>query len=137
MLVLYNLNFEKLHLIVGAVTVFLFLLTGIYLKLNFPDIYSSNEIIRYQFRANHVYILMSGLVNLIAGLYIRPVYKDWRKIISVISLNTLILSPVLLIIAFFIEPLKASANRPLTFSGIIFLVIGVLFIFLPKMKFKK
>ena len=107
------------------------------MKLNFPEIYSSNEIIRYQFRANHIYILLSGLINLVAGLYIKPDYTQWRKIISFLSSVVLSLSPLILIIAFFVEPVRASAMRPLTFIGIVLLLIGVLFMYLPKIRYKR
>jgi len=106
------------------------------MKINFPEIYSSSEIIRYQFRANHIYILMSGLINLVSGIYIRPDYKHWRKIISDISASALMLSPVILVIAFFVEPIKASAMRPVTFIGIILMLIGVLMMFVVKFRFK-
>jgi hypothetical protein len=106
------------------------------MKMNFPEIYSSNEIIRYQFRANHIYILMSALINLIAGLYERPSYIHWRKIISVLASVVLNLSPFILVIAFLTEPTHASPVRPITFSGIVLMVTGVLFMFLPKIQFK-
>ena len=106
------------------------------MKINFPEIYSSTEIIRYQFRANHIYILMSGLLNLVAGLYIRPDYKHWRKFFSGLSTAAIILSSIILVIAFFVEPIKASAIRPLTFSGIALIVFGVLMMFVVKFRFK-
>lgn len=130
------MNINKIHIVVGSLTLLMFLITGVFMKINFPEIYSSTEIIRYQFRANHIYILMSGLLNLVAGLYIRPDYKHWRKFFSGLSTAAIILSSIILVIAFFVEPIKASAIRPLTFSGIALIVFGVLMMFVVKFRFK-
>jgi O-antigen/teichoic acid export membrane protein len=79
---------------------------------------------------------MSGLINLIAGLYIKPNYIHWRKFISVLASVMLNLSPLILVLAFFTEPVHASPMRPLTFSGIFLSAAGVLFMFLPKIRLK-
>ncbi|MGH2566714.1 MAG: hypothetical protein ACRDGA_00120 [Bacteroidota bacterium] len=52
------------HIVIGIATVVVFLGTGLYMRLNFPDLYESNEAIRYLFRANHLYILFAGLLNI-------------------------------------------------------------------------
>jgi hypothetical protein len=46
------------------------------------------------------------------------------------------LSPLILVLAFFTEPVHASPMRPLSFSGIFLSAAGVLFMFLPKIRLK-
>lgn len=131
------MNLKKLHTIVGVITVLIFLATGVYMSVNFPDIYSSNEIIRYQFRTNHIYILMIGLVNLVAGLYVRPDYKNFRAIVSYLSSFILCTATLLLIIAFFTEPVQGLPIRPFSFYGIILSITGVFLMYLPRIRFKE
>ena len=128
---------KTFHFIFGILTLFIFLLSGIYMKSNFPEIYAENESIRYQYRANHIYILLTGLINLMSGLYPWPIYNGWRKWISRSSSLLIIISPLLLIAAFFIEPGKGLASRPLTATSLKILLIGCILAQIPAFKFKK
>jgi len=102
------------------------------MKMNFPDLYESNEIIRYQFRANHVYILLVGLINLLAGLFSTQSDKSWKKIMGILSFVAIIAATVLLVAAFFIEPIRSIPQRPLTTAGIFLTFFGVILIFLKR-----
>lgn len=118
-------NVQRLHRIVGIVTVVAFLGTGIYMRLNFPSAYETTEIIRYQYRANHVYILFCGLMNVLLGLFVVFQAEGWRKVVQRIGSYFLLVTPVTLMLAFFIEPVRAVAIRPLTFVGVVFSFAGV------------
>lgn len=107
------------------------------MKFNFPEIYADNEIIRYQFRANHIYILMSGLINLVVGMISLPGLQGWRRIFSRLASLLLLISPVLLITAFFVEPVQAVPTRPLTTPGIFILLFGVLSLYVLNLKVGK
>jgi peptidoglycan/LPS O-acetylase OafA/YrhL len=122
---------RKLHLGMGLVAVAVFLATGLYMKTLFPELYGSNESIRYQFRANHVYILMAALINLVVARNARPEYSGWRIPVSWLAALTLLLAPAVLVAAFFIEPVHGAANRPLTLYGVVALAAGVFLLYLP------
>ena len=62
---------QRSHLVIGGVFLILFLLTGGYMFTQFPELYQGREEIRMMFRATHIYILMSALVNLMCGLALR------------------------------------------------------------------
>jgi hypothetical protein len=47
---------DTVHRWVGIATIVAFLITGLYMRLNSPDYYRSDETIRFMFRANHIYI---------------------------------------------------------------------------------
>ena len=57
-------------------------------------------------RSRHIYILSSGLVNLMQGLYLRQQDAGWRRIVQAAGSWLVIASAVLLILAFTLEPEK-------------------------------
>lgn len=122
---------HKLHLWTGLAAIAVFLSTGLYMATLFPELYGGNEAIRFQFRANHVYILMAGLINVVAARNIRPDYSGWRVPVSWLSGIALLAAPFVLIAAFFIEPIHGSAQRPLTLYGVVALAVGVALLYLP------
>jgi hypothetical protein len=116
---------RELHLIIGLVGIALFLGTGIYMLVGFPELYSTNEILRYMYRANHVYILLSSLVNVVFGVYLVPPQPGWKASVSRIGSVLAILSPLILCYAFFAEAPKATPVRIITGLGVVALVLGV------------
>ena len=119
------MRIRRLHWIVGLGTVFVFFGTGIYMKMSFPEVYGGNEVIRYLFRANHVYILFSGLLNVMAGLEFSSPRIAWKKAFYVAGSWLPILSSPLFLGAFIIEPLQASSMRPLTITSVFLSFVGV------------
>jgi len=61
---------------------------------------------RLMLRSRHIYILASGLVNLMLGLYLRRHAAGWGRIAQRIGSGLLIASTPLLILAFLVEPEK-------------------------------
>lgn len=116
---------NRLHLIVGVATVSAFLGTGVYMRIGFPDLYAGNEVIRFLFRANHVYILFAGLLNVIAGLYVTMEEVPWRRKLQQAGSWLLLASGPIFFIAFTVEPMQAGPMRPLTVSGASVALIGV------------
>ncbi len=118
------MNLSKLHRLTGTIIILIFLLTGVYMQFRFPMMYQGNEVIRYLYRANHVYLLTAGLVNIGVGVYLVLQSQPWRRRLQVIGSWLILLSPMLLLFAFFYEPSQASPQRPFTGLGIILLAIG-------------
>ena len=58
------MQLRALHLGVGLAGVVVFLGTGIYLRMVFPELYATNEALRYVYRANHVYVLFASLIKI-------------------------------------------------------------------------
>ncbi|MBI4548838.1 MAG: hypothetical protein HY707_12720 [Ignavibacteriae bacterium] len=121
----------RVHLIVGIITIAVFLFTGMYMRTHFPEIYQTNESIRYLYRANHIYLLFSGLLNVALGLYFALHQVGWRKRLQSIGSLLFLIAPVLLTWAFFTEPIQASPMRPLTALGVFASVIGILLHLIP------
>lgn len=110
----------------GILTFVVFLGTGMYMRVNFPELYDDREAIRFLFRANHVYILFSGLLNIMAGM-IPPSFSSGKTLekAGVPGSIALLLSAPLFIMAFFLEPPEASPMRPVTTTAAFLALIGV------------
>lgn len=96
-----------LHLWAGGIGVAAFLVTGQFMRHHQPPMGALSEGVRLMLRSRHIYILASGLVNLMLGLYVRRQGAGWRGVTQAIGSGLLIGSTALLIIAFIIEPGKA------------------------------
>jgi hypothetical protein len=105
--------------------VLVFLGTGFYMRSHFPELYASNEALRYMYRANHVYLLLASLVNLALGIYLVTPDTGWRSAVSRIGSVLVILSPVVICYAFIAEVPRASPERVLTALGIFLVTLGV------------
>ena len=118
--------FIQAHFFVGIAFFVLFLLTGVYMILNFPELYEGREEIRMMYRATHIYILMSSLVNLMPGNYLLGIsgvnLMAFRKIASLLILVT----PLVFFTAFIVEPPEYLIERPIAFWGVVLLVTGVI-----------
>jgi|SRR5580658_5533595 hypothetical protein len=97
---------RRLHLAVGIITVVVFLITGQFMRYHAPPMAALNDSARLMFRSRHIYILAAGLVNLVLGVYLRRQAQGWRRIVQAAGSALLIASPVLLVAAFTVEPLR-------------------------------
>jgi hypothetical protein len=95
---------RRLHLYTGCLSILIFVLTGLYLRLHpLPDTapYNAAHLLR---RSRHIYILASALLHLMLGLYLTPQPAGWRRLLQTIGSAVLILSTGLLVLAFILEP---------------------------------
>ena len=115
-----------MHLIVGILGVLVFLATGAVLLARFPEAYADNESIRYLYRANHIYILLASLINLVMGVYLAQPQGPVRRGFSVMGSTFMIFALVMLILAFFVEAPKATPHRLLTTMGVALIFAGAI-----------
>jgi len=95
---------RRIHLAVGVLTVVVFLASGQYLRFHSPPLTAVEDGTRLLYRSRHIYILASGLVNLVLGLYVRARVAGWRKTTQAVGSALLALAPILLLLAFLNEP---------------------------------
>jgi hypothetical protein len=93
-----------LHLWAGVLGVVAFLVTGQFMRHHQPPMDTLSESVRLMHRSRHIYILASGLVNLMLGLYVRPQFSRWRRVMQSIGSALLVSSTAMLILAFIEEP---------------------------------
>jgi hypothetical protein len=114
------------HLILGIAGVLTFLATGLYMRMNFPALYGSQEAARYLYRANHAYILYAGLLNLVLGTYLVARREPWKRLAQRLGSGLVVVAPVLLVWAFVVEPSRVVPERPRTSLGAMCALSGTL-----------
>jgi hypothetical protein len=114
------------HLIFGWLGVVVFLGTGLVMRTRFPDVYADEEALRYIYRANHVYVLLASLVNIVLGMYFRIADRPWKIWSARVGSAFVLVSPIILVIAFFVEAPNVTPERVLTLLGVVALGAGVL-----------
>ena len=90
----------------------------------FPEAYQADEAVRFLFRANHVYILFVGLLNLVLGRYLTDASSPGRVRIQRLASLFLLAAAPILVWAFFAEPPQASPVRPTTLLGVVLALAG-------------
>jgi hypothetical protein len=114
------------HLVVGAITVGAFLVTGLVMVGHEPPLSTLDWGERLLFRSRHIYILAAGLVNLSLGIrYAIPEGASRRSAAIAGSLLALV-ACVLLFFAFFAEPMAGREPGPFSMYGLYALFGGVL-----------
>src|SRR5690606_13699184 len=124
-------NMQRLHFIAGILMLLIFLASGLYLHSQYlhfriPEAYHYNEIMRFQYRANHLYLLAVSLIHILLGAYLTINIIRWHRRLQYAGSVFLLLAAVLLCAAFFLEPPKAAPQRPLSAFGMYCLLLGTL-----------
>ena len=115
---------RRFHLVVGLATVLAFLITGQLMSHHTPPMATLDNATRLLFRSRHIYILASGLVNLMLGLYLAP-SVGWLRAVQAVGGVLLVVSPVLLVLAFILEPSRGFLEEmPLSAFGLFALFGG-------------
>jgi hypothetical protein len=116
---------RRLHLAIGVFAVVAFLITGQLMRHHTPPMAAMSDSARLMFRSRHIYILAAGLVNLVLGVYFRRQGKGWRRSVQAAASAFLIASPVLLVVAFTVEPgLGLREEMPWSHAGLYALFLG-------------
>lgn len=124
---------KLLHNLTGAISFIVFLASGLYMMTKFPIIDKSNDVIKYMYKANHIYLLLASLLNMILGGYFSLNDKKADKIFQIIGSVLIISSTLMLIFAFFHEPGDLAAGRSITVPAIVMIFFGVIFHWLSRM----
>lgn len=115
---------KKAHFFLALIVLVTFLISGIYMRLYFPDIYHDDQIIRASFRTTHIYILFNGLCHLLLGTFLAISEDKKRYVLQCIGFGLITLASVLLILGFFYQAIHGEDS--LRRFGVIITAIGVL-----------
>ena len=96
------------------------------MRLGFPGIEEPGLLVRALFRANHIYLLAAGLINLALGFHLVAHGTPWRRNLQVSGSILLLLAPLVLFAAFVHDPPRATPHRLLTSIGVIMLFAGTM-----------
>ena len=117
---------KRFHLIFGLLVLVVFLLTGQYMDRYHQHLMYTPDGPRMLYRTRHIFILMSGLLNLGIGSYFSYRAQTWRRTLQIIGSALIVIAPVLFTIAFFYEPHLQGLYAPLSKLGIIMTAVGAL-----------
>lgn len=115
---------KLLHLIFGILVLVIFLLTGQYMNYYYNHMVGVSDGLRLLYRTRHIFILLSGLVNLGIGIYFSQREQLWRKILQWLGSVLIVSSSLLFITAFFYEPKLENLYTPLSHWGTYTIVAG-------------
>lgn len=118
---------RRLHLILGLAAVVAFLLTGQILSHHHPKMEQLSAEARMMYVSRHIYLLGAALVNITLGLYLGARPAGWRRILQQLGSALILVSPLLLVAAFYSEPALGLAGRGWqSHAGLIGLFVGVM-----------
>ena len=117
---------KRFHLIFGVVVVLVFLLTGQYMDKFLHHLAGMPDGPRMLYRTRHIYILLSGLLNLGIGTYFNYGVTRWRRILQFLGSGLIVVATALFIAGFFSEPKLAGLETPWSGQGIYLIVYGTL-----------
>jgi uncharacterized membrane protein len=116
---------KGIHLIVGLLALVTFLLTGQYMRYHIHHLMEADERLRFSLRGNHIYILLSALMNLCLGAYLRASFVKWRAYTQLVGSLLVVAATFAVVAAFFFES-KASLERPVTLLAMVLALAGTL-----------
>ena len=88
------------HLIFGIALFIVFLVTGKFMRIDFPDKEIIPQDLRLLMRSRHIYILLSSLIQIILGVYLQVSKEIWRKFVQILGSILLIVGSILFVWAF-------------------------------------
>jgi len=123
---LYLRYIKRLHLIVGVIFLVVFWFTGAFLKFVVWDTMADDDLLRVAYRTSHVYILMAALVNIATSTNLLANNTKQSHILQCLGSLLLIVAPLLLTYAFFVESKLEVEVSGFTFLAIVGLAVGVI-----------
>ena len=106
--------------------VLVFLLTGQYMDRYHNHMVGVEVGVRMLYRTRHIFILLTGLLNLGIGAYFNYRPEFWRRMLQVAGSGLIILASFLFIVAFFYEPTLTGLYTPLSHWGTYTILAGTL-----------
>jgi hypothetical protein len=91
------------HLIFGIILFVVFLVTGKFMRWDFPDKEIIPQDLRILMRSRHIYILLSSLLHIVLGVYLQIHAEIRRKFSQILGSVLLISGSVLFVWAFIYE----------------------------------
>lgn len=93
----------RLHLIFGIILFIAFLATGRFMRWDFPDKEAIPPEFRLLMRSRHIYILLSSLIHIVLGVYLKIHKETLRKYLQIFASFLLFAGSVLFVWAFVYE----------------------------------
>jgi heme A synthase len=115
------------HRVVGVLAVVAFLGTGLYMHWTLPPPSIGTHLMRMLYRSAHVYLLLSGLINIALGSYFVPSRSAGVRRVQGLGSALILIAPVLILAAFCYEVATLRLDRPIVVAAMVSLLAGSLF----------
>lgn len=125
------------HLIFGIVLFVVFLVTGRFMRADFPDKDIIPQELRLLMRSRHIYILLSSLIHILLGLYLQMHENFWRKYLQMFGSILLFSASLLLVWAFVFETYAAQHFSDISRYGLYASLAGTIFHLLSQNRISK
>ncbi|MEL6656257.1 MAG: hypothetical protein AAFY48_17795 [Bacteroidota bacterium] len=109
---------RRLNLIFGLLLFLAFILSGQYMHRVFTPEHLDEFVQRVQIRSNHIYLLLSALLNLLASRIPSEYKRSWQKYTDTIGRALLMVAACFLAAGFWYEHDGNLANRLFTRLGL-------------------
>jgi hypothetical protein len=106
------------HLIFGLVLFLVFIMSGTFMRADYPDKDAIPQELRLLMRSRHIYILFSSLIHLALGAYLQLGSKTGPRILQFAGSVMLIFSSFILISAFGVESYSLQRFSDISRYGI-------------------
>ncbi len=113
------------HFIVGLLMFIVFVTTGKFMRIDFPDKDIIPQDLRLLMRSRHIYILFNALIHLALGVYLQIRPAAWQKAFQYSGSLLLIASSGLLLWAFITETYQLQHFSDISRFGIYTSLAGV------------
>lgn len=117
---------RRLHLVAGACTIVLFVLTGQYMHWVHGHLQGVADGPRLFLRSAHIYLLWSGIANMLLGCHLARIASGARRHLQTIASVLLLASAPMLAFSFFCEAYNVDLTRPIGWWANVLAFIGVL-----------
>ena len=109
---------KRFHLIFGGVVILIFILTGQYMDKFLHHLVGMPDGPRMLYRTRHIYILLSGLLNLGIGTYFTYGWTRLRRALQFLGSALIVAATALFITGFFWEARLTGLETPWSGQGI-------------------
>jgi len=113
------------HLIFGFLLFWAFTVTGQYMRSDFPDKGEFDQAFRILMRSRHIYILLSSLMHLALGVYMRLRPHPLQKVLQISGSALLTAASLLLLYAFVVETYELHGFSSFSRYGLYLSLAGV------------
>ena len=125
---------RRIHLAVGILALAAFAASGQVMLRHVPPMHLLGDDVRLMYRSRHIYLLGSGIANVLLGLYVAPRRELWRRGIQYTGSLLLLAAPLLLGLAFVKETGHGLDRTWRSSSGLFAMVGGMLLHFIAAVR---
>lgn len=117
------MTWRRLHATAGILCFIVFVLSGQYMDIALNHLDGMPDGPRLMYRSAHIYMLFTGLLNLVLGTYLTAKTGPQARVLQTAGSVIMLLLPVLMTISFFLESRDMMLARPIA-SIAIYLALG-------------